>query len=326
MTSAAPGARTTVVVVPRERFADAEAGLDSLLATVPPAVEVIYVLNGGRRSERRRIAQKVTARGGRLVRLPRSTPPNACRAEALDLVTTELVAFVDNDVVAEPGWLEPLEAAFDVTDVAAVTPLVLQRRGDRTDIHLAGGVVIETEGPTGRTFTDTHRFQGRTTDEVAEQLVAGPCDFVEYHCCVVRTDALRAIGGPDPAILGTRDHIDLSWALAANGGIVWFEPASRDSYLIPTRLRVRDVPFFLRRWSDARTRRTLDHFCAKWGVDPAYAREYSTAGRRHRLVENLSHRARRRGGRVVGAAAYRVLPRAERATSAVLTRLDPHVR
>ena len=50
----------------------------------------------------------------------RGTGISAGRATALGLATTELVAFLDDDAVAEPDWLERLLAPFSDADVVAV--------------------------------------------------------------------------------------------------------------------------------------------------------------------------------------------------------------
>ena len=42
----------------------------------------------------------------RLIRRDRNGGPGAARNEALAVVDTELVAFVDSDCTASPGWLD----------------------------------------------------------------------------------------------------------------------------------------------------------------------------------------------------------------------------
>jgi glycosyltransferase involved in cell wall biosynthesis len=65
---------------------------------------------------------------------------SAARNTGLRIATAEIVAFVDDDVRPEPGWLEPLSAAFGAPDVAVVCGLVLPFELD-TEAQLGMGAL-----------------------------------------------------------------------------------------------------------------------------------------------------------------------------------------
>ena len=64
------------------------------------------------RPTRPRSRRVAGAAGARVLRHPASRGPAAARNAGLAAAATPLVAFLDSDVVPEPGWLEPLLAAF----------------------------------------------------------------------------------------------------------------------------------------------------------------------------------------------------------------------
>lgn len=307
---------TTIVISPRERFDVAVRSLESVIAYTNVPHRLLYVLAGGTRAERRRIESLCGRPGYGVVPVPSATTPNEARNEGLRRVDTELVAFLDNDVVVSPGWLEALEGRLRADEAVAATPLLFQGDAERGEIHLAGGFIsLEGEHP-NRTFRDEHRLQGRHVDEVVAELVPSDCDFVEFHCCLVRTDAVRAIGGCDEGLRNTREHIDLSWALAAAGGRLVFEPAARVAYHTPRAIRARDSLYFLRRWSDGRTRASLEHFTEKWGIDPAYVQKHSTRFRRDVVLRPWARRLGGWAGPRGEGAVLRVLRGVERRASA----------
>jgi len=110
----------TVVVPVRDR----PDGLDRLLAaladTAPELAEVIVVDDGSadQRAHRRVVVRSRLGSRVRLVRHPHPRGPAAARNTGLAAAGTGLVAFLDSDVVPQPGWLAPLLA--HLADPAAV--------------------------------------------------------------------------------------------------------------------------------------------------------------------------------------------------------------
>lgn len=254
--------RATVLVVPRERFSRALASLASVLAHTRRDVPIVYVDAGSPAHVRRALAISARRNGMTLLRCERYLPPNAARAVGLAAVRTPYTVLLDNDVLVTSGWLEALVRAAAETGATAVGPLTLE--GDdpaRRIVHQAGAFLQREDG----VLHERHRLIGRPAAE-ADGLVREPCDLLEVHGLLVATDALRR--ALDPEILSTRDHMDLCLSLRAAGGTLWFEPAARVVFTPPPPLAPSDLPYFLLRWSEGWTERTLHHFERKWGARP----------------------------------------------------------
>ena len=105
----------TVVVCTRDRPAQLEACLAALAAQTYPRSEVLVVDNGATGP----VADICRQRGVACIHEP---IPGLTRARNLGAraARTELVAYIDDDAIAEPGWLAALATEFADSRVAAV--------------------------------------------------------------------------------------------------------------------------------------------------------------------------------------------------------------
>ena len=281
-----PAPRTTVVVVPRERWSKARESLESVLRNTTAPHRLVYVDGDSPRGLRRWLDQQATEHGFKLVRRECYLSPNEARNIGLAEVDTEYVAFVDNDVHVCEGWLEPLIACADESGAALVGPLVCDR--DLTTVHIAGGtleVVEEDEdGRVLRRVKERMGFPFRPMEEVQDKLERERCSLTEYHAVLARRDVLERIGGLDEQMLNSREHLDLCLEVLGQGGEIWFEPASVVIYLTPPPLELGDVHFYAVRWSDEWERRSLERFREKWDLaaDSFFKRRFAELGWRRR--------------------------------------------
>jgi GT2 family glycosyltransferase len=280
------GARATVIVTQRERFGMTEESLESLLAHTPGA-EVIYVDGNSPPRVAEYLRREAEKRGFRLIRKERFLTPNQARNIGVAAATTDYVAFVDNDVIYTPGWLDKLVEAADETGAWVVAPLTCQGLPFHTEIHHAGGDYAEDgdmdlfvsqvpEG--GRRFNEVMHGHGEKLEAWAGRLERQETGMCEFHCVLARRDVFDRIGPLDEKLLSTKEHIDFSMLVRQAGGRVIFEPASVVTYVFPCRARPlnrEDWPFFSLRWSDEYGRRSLEHFIAKWNLKtkPTYVQE-----------------------------------------------------
>ncbi len=109
----------TVVVPVRDRPRQ----LARLLAALPPGLPVVVVDDGS--EEPRTIRAVAVELGATVLRHQVSRGPAAARNTGLGRVRTDLVAFLDSDVVPEPGWLGLLRRHLDDPAVGIVGPRVL---------------------------------------------------------------------------------------------------------------------------------------------------------------------------------------------------------
>lgn len=294
----------TVVVVPRERFSLALSSLESLLSTVAPE-RVLYVDGSAPPRVRDALRDAARRRGFRLLRKERFLSPNQARNLGLAEVDTRYVAFVDNDVLFAPGWLEALVTRAERSGAAVVGPLYLQGPPADGVIHMAGGDLVIEEAEGRRRYRAVHREQGRRLAELEERPAAQACDFVELHCLLARRDLLERTSGFDESLWNTREHLDLCLAARALGEEVWLEPAAVVAYVPGPPFALSDLPFFLLRWSEARSLSSLARFHGKWGfelrpaetnLDALKKRRYAFLGRRYRrAVAGVAQGLERRG-------------------------------
>jgi mycofactocin system glycosyltransferase len=134
---------------------------------------------------------------GATVRLEVNAGPAAARNAGRAAATTELIAFVDDDVDAPDGWLDPLLAHFDDPLVGLVAPRVAGERGSPLDLGA----------------------------EPARVRAGTRVSYVPGAAIVVRATAFDAIGGFDPT-LRVGEDVDLVWRLDEAGWRCRYEPAS----------------------------------------------------------------------------------------------------
>jgi mycofactocin system glycosyltransferase len=152
------------------------------------------------------VATTAAAGGARLVRHSQNLGPATARNTGLRETSGELVAFMDSDCTAEPGWLQALAAHFADPLVALVAPRVLpDTRG--------GGLLARHE--LARSALD----MGAMPELVKPGARLG---FVPSAAVVVRRSAL---GDGFDESLRVGEDVDLVWRLTEAGWHVRFDPS-----------------------------------------------------------------------------------------------------
>ncbi|MFN8021762.1 MAG: mycofactocin biosynthesis glycosyltransferase MftF [Acidimicrobiales bacterium] len=145
--------------------------------------------------------------GVRLVRLDVNAGPGGARDAGLAEVTTPFVAFVDADVELDEDELVRLLAWFDDPRIALVAPRV----------RAAGGTSALARFETTRSPLDLG-------DEPARVAPTTRVSYVPAAVVVARVEALRAVGGFDPALRWGED-VDLVWRLVEAGWRCRYDPS-----------------------------------------------------------------------------------------------------
>jgi len=207
--------RVTVVVPARDR-SDL---LERCLVGLPPDLAVLVVDDGS--AEPDRVAAVCRRAGATLVTRRDSGGPGVARNEALDRVTTELVAFLDSDCEPDPGWLARTVALFDDPQLGAVAPRVRPLPDDLSD---------DGPDPGRRRRSVLSRFVAARSplDMGRHPGPVGPGRRIRYvptAALVVRTAAL-ADGPPFDAGLRYGEDVDLVWRLADAGWGVRYLPSA----------------------------------------------------------------------------------------------------
>lgn len=288
--------RATIVVTQRERFGMTRESLENLIEHTPDT-PIVYV-DGKSPSHTAAYLRERAAEGQiTLLREERFLTPNQARNIGASVVDTDYIVFVDNDVLFTPGWLDRLIDCADETGADVVAPLTCQGLPAHTEIHHAGGDYAEGGDMEGffegdpekaRQFNEVMHGHGQKVEDWKDHLQRQETGMSEFHCALARRATFEKIGGLDEKMLSTKEHIDFCMTVKANGGTVWFEPASVVTYVFPCRARpmtTADWPFFSLRWSNAHGARSLDHFISKWQLspDPDYVERKKSVYRLRRL-------------------------------------------
>jgi mycofactocin system glycosyltransferase len=144
-----------------------------------------------------------------LLRSPANEGPAAARQHGVAATEQPVLAFVDADVVPEPGWLDPLLDHLADPAVAAVAPRV-----------------VADPPPTLPAPVAAYEQVRSSLDRGPLEAVVRPGSRVSYlptAALVVRRAALDDVGGFDAALRFGED-VDLVWRLGAAGWSVRYDP------------------------------------------------------------------------------------------------------
>lgn len=140
----------------------------------------------------------------------------AARNAGLVQAAFGVVAFIDDDAVAEPTWASRLAAPFADPAVIAATGPVRGRRGIAAE--WSGSIMdsLTAERPLGAP-------EGRTSFHAS---VPGSVVVTIGTNCAFRRDVVLAQGGFDPAFRYYLDESDLNARLTGGGGLTAFVPGA----------------------------------------------------------------------------------------------------
>ncbi|MGC8915805.1 MAG: glycosyltransferase [Thermoanaerobaculum sp.] len=206
------------------------------LSAVPPQVTVIIVNFNGRHHLRRCLASLVKTRGVvfetlvvdngssdgsvawleenhpwvRVVSLPRNVGFGAANTYGLSLARAPLVAFLNNDTVVHPNWLEVLVATLEKHPEVVAACATLRLLSHPQLLNARGG---------GMTWLG-YGFDRAFGYPVAAFRDAPPMEDVLFPtaaACLVRKDDFAKLGGFDPAFFMYNEDVDFGWRVWLSG-------------------------------------------------------------------------------------------------------------
>lgn len=264
--------RVTVVVTQRERFSMTRETLPNIYDSTRMPFELIYVTGGLSGRRRRELEAEARRRGFRHIEAGRALTPAESRNIGAANARTEFVVFIENDTVIQEGTVEALVGCAEETGADVVTPVTCEQRPVHQIIHHVGREMQSQafiDGPEGeRDFDELYYLQGKTRDEVADQLVRRRTQDCEFHCFLARRSLFDRIGYFDPDIV-SKETLHFCWTVSRAGGDIWLEPGAVATFLIPSDddpVSLADLPDFLLRWSAQWQRRSHDKLQAHWGL------------------------------------------------------------
>ena len=285
--------RTSVVVVPRERFTSLPVSLRSLFATIPDEAQVVVVEGGTPAETRAELESLASVRSFDLVSLPYMVKPNEARNLGVARTSSEFVVIADNDIAYEHGWFEAIEEHALANGSDAVAPLTCIGPPAATTIHHAGGLLEATTVDGAVRLGEAHRLMDvpladlETLPEVGNQVC-------EFHCALVRRSLLDEMGGLDERLI-TREQLDFAMRALVMGAKVTFAEKSVVTYMARDAFDPIDLRYHLFRWADGFVVESLDAFEETWAValDRDLFRYSWAANHRVRAAETTYPRLRR---------------------------------
>lgn len=273
--------KVTIVVVPRERFSFSQQSLESIFTNTTIPFELVYVDGNSPRRIKQYLQQQSLTDNFTLVRSDIYLPPNQARNLGLQYVKTPYLVFADNDIVVSPGWLRALLACAEETEADVVGPLMCQYEPIHQEVHFAGGqshIWVDKLGR--RRLRERMLKQGKQVPEIRDQLQRTQTELAEFHCVLVRTSIFNELHELDEDILCTKEHLDFCMSVQAAGGAIYLEPNAVVTYVPGPPLKLSDVHFYMLRWSDEWTLKSLQRLREKWDLaeDGYFQNKYKKIG------------------------------------------------
>ena len=277
-------------MVPRERFSCAVASLENIIASTSGSYHLVYIDGNSPLAIARELASLCRQHGFTYLREERYLSPNQARNIGLGVITTQYVAFVDNDLFVEPGWLSSLLDCAEATGAWAVTPIVMEGSSRLPVVHMTGCDLIEDTFAGYTRILQRHRNMFQTLAAVRPYLVREAVGGFEFHCVLLRTDVFAETCFLDERFLALQEHMDVSRQIRSNGGEVYFEPRAVVRYDNASAYQDYDREFFELRWSEDWSRQSIEHTRAKWGLSPndAALRRLANWTSKHRTLFDRS--------------------------------------
>ncbi|MGW0556223.1 glycosyltransferase [Streptomyces sp. NPDC002926] len=188
-----PQDRVTIVVATRERPDQLARALDSLLAQDHPDFEIVVVDNAPVTSATHDLVEHKYGERARYVREP---VPGLAAAHNRGVAAADgaVIAFTDDDVIADPHWLTALTAPFaGDPGLGCATGLILPAR-----LRTPAQILLESHGGFAKGFTPRQYDPAHPpAGEPLFPFTAG--SFGSGANMAFRATVLREIGGFDPA-------------------------------------------------------------------------------------------------------------------------------
>jgi glycosyltransferase involved in cell wall biosynthesis len=269
--------KVTLIITQRERFCFTQMSLESILADNSYPFDLIYVDGGSPNPIREYLQEKANQHDFMtVIRRDHYLKTNEARNLALPLTQdSDYIAFLDNDVIVERGWLKTLVNCAEEEQAALVAPLIFEGNPKLLEkdkpVHIAGGMLQYKQKESGKaTLNIYHKMHHVKLGN--QQLERKLVDCIEFHTNLVRRSLLnQVILEPDCDSLNS--HVDLSLQTKVLGGKTVLEPQARITFINPLLVSgfdQDDIRLHFFRWSEKNLKASLDKMQEKWNLDPKH--------------------------------------------------------
>jgi mycofactocin system glycosyltransferase len=215
-TGEGPGPADVTVVIPVKDRAPA---VTRLLAALPPGLGGVIVVDDGSADPG---ALRAAAGNAVVLRHDRPRGPAAARNAGLAAATTPLVAFLDSDVLPEPGWLAPLLGHLADPVIGLVAPRIVALP------PVSGWSASRWSAlPSPSGWLARYEAVRSSLDLGPDPAAVVPRSRVAYVPSAVLLVRRAAVGGGFDERMHVAEDVDLVLRLHAAGWRLRYEPASR---------------------------------------------------------------------------------------------------
>jgi GT2 family glycosyltransferase len=215
----------TVAVCTRDRTAQLAGCLEALVRLDYPALDLLVVDNAPRDAATARL---VRARYPQVRYVCEPRPGlNWARNRAIAEARGEIIAYTDDDVVVDRGWVRALAGVFaEEAEVMAVTGLVVP-----LELETEAQLLFERYGGFGRGFErQWYRVDGESGERAATRH-GGTGKFGTGANMAYRRSLLERIGGFDPAldvgtVTGGGGDLEMFFRVLKEGYTLVYEPSA----------------------------------------------------------------------------------------------------
>ncbi len=281
--------QVTIVVVPHERFNVALESFDSIIEHTGQPYRLVYVDSNSPDYVYKGLMKRQKKYGFTWIRRDYYIQPNQARNIGLEHVHTPYMVFIDNDVLVTPCWLDNLLNCADETGAWLVGPLILEAGAEGNPVIHSTVAKANFDNDSGILLNQMTPHHKQSLESLPNKLERCPSELLEYHCILIKMEALVAIGGKiDEGLKNTRSHMDLCFSVRDAGGKIFFEPDSQIKYLryypIADKFDEEYVKF---RYDDAATLESIRYFEKKWNVKLEPERfDIVSGGNKRRLLKS----------------------------------------
>ena len=269
--------KVTLIITQRERFGFTQVSLESILADDSYPFDLIYVDGGSPGHICEYLQEKASQHDFMtVIRRDRYLKTNEARNLALPLAQdSDYVAFLDNDVIVEQGWLKSLVNCAEEEQAALVAPLIFEGNPKLPEkdklVHIAGAMLQYKQKESGKaTLNIYHKMHHAKLGH--QQLERKLVDCIEFHTNLVRRSLLdKVILEPDCDSLNS--HVDMCLQTKVLGEKVVLEPQARVTFINPLLVSGfdrDDIQLHFFRWSEKNLQTSLNKMQQKWNLDPKH--------------------------------------------------------
>ncbi len=189
--------------------------------------------------------------------------------QAIPMIDTKYVVFIDNDVEVMEGWLENLVATAEKEKAGCIHPIYLTVKANDPSqkIHIAQGKLYKEKKGDKWIIDTVATYSGTSLKEYPDKN-AKTSQFFEWHCVLFSKALLDKVGLLDDLVIA--EHLDYSLRIEKAGEKIFLEPKAVVCYEYERiwKFRGADRKYMLFRWDLNKVVESNERLQRNWNLDP----------------------------------------------------------